>query len=372
MLTVQHSKIRQRRLLDEMSARRIDLALITDYRHVYYLTARLAEPDQPTALLLSADGATTLIAPAGDQPAAADRILTYTTFSITKLVDDLVEDAAALLRDALKTTAPPLRIFVEPSTLPARLLDVLRDGIPQSTWLDLRPTMLRLRKTKDPDEIDAIRESIRVAEAGYAAARNSIAVGRTELDVHAAMYEAMVQQLRGSFRFDGDFATGQRADHGGGPPTPRAVEPNDLYILDIFPRINGYACDLCRTFAVAEPTTAQREAWQLVQGTLEEVARMIRPGLTGGQIRAEMQRRLHAADLARESFFHHAGHGIGLQPHEAPRMIVDCDHLFEIGDVFTLEPGVYGPHLQGGIRLEHNYLLGPEGPEQLDRFPMEL
>lgn len=372
MLSVEQSRARQGRLLDEMAEHGIDLTVVTDPRHVHYLTARLAAAGQPTVLLLSSDGSTTLIGPESDQPAAADRVMTYPTFSITRLIDDLVADAAELLYDAARQIDRPNRMFVEPSTQLWRMPVPYDEGSAKVEWVDLRLTMLGLRKHKDPDEVDCIRASVRLAEAGYAAARRVIEPGRTELDVHAAMYEAMVQELGSSFVLDGDFATGQRADRGGGPPTRRAVEPGDLYILDIFPRIDGYACDLCRTFAAGEPTDVQRQAWQLVHGTLGEVADLIRPGVTGGEIRSEMERRLHADEIARESFFHHAGHGIGLQPHEAPRMIVDCDHVFEEGDVFTLEPGIYGAHLQGGIRLEHNFVLGPDGPVQLDSFPMDL
>jgi Xaa-Pro dipeptidase len=372
MLNVEQSKVRQRRLRDEMAEHRIDLAVVSDYRHVYYLTASLVDPQQPVVLLLSSDGAATLIAPEGPPQAAADQLALYPTFSVERLVDDLVSDAATLLDDGLRRFKSPLRMFVEPSALPARLATVLKDRIPQVEWVDLRPTMLRLRKHKDPDEIECIRESIRLTEVGYAAARQAIAVGKTEIDIYMAMYQAMAGKLGTSFRFDGDFAVGQRADRGGGPPTSRKIEPNDLYVLDIFPRINGYACDLCRTFAVDEPTSVQREAWQLVHNTLNEVVNLIEPGITGGQVRAEMESRLHGNKLSRNSFFHHAGHGIGLQPHESPRMIVGCNHVMAVGDVFTLEPGIYGAHLQGGIRLEHNYLLTADGPRQLDAFPMDL
>ncbi len=372
MLSVEQSKKRQERLLERMAEHKIDLAVVSDYRHVYYLTGRLAQAEQPTILLLGADGSTILIAPEGPGEAAADRVLMYPVFSIEKLIDDLVEDAAMLLTTAVRDCGSPIRLFVEATSLPMLLSAVLRDAFAQCTWIDLRPTMLALRRCKDPDEVDSIRDSIRIAEAGYRAARNVMEVGRTELDIHAAMYTAMVQELASSFRLDGDFATGQRANRGGGPPTSRAIEPGDLYVLDIFPRIEGYACDLCRTFAVDRPSEAQREAWELVHGTLEAVAAMIRLGITGGVVREEMQRRLHASALARDSFFHHAGHGIGLQPHESPRMIIGCEHTFEVGNVFTLEPGIYGEHLQGGIRLEHNYVLTEQGPEQLDSFPMDL
>jgi len=372
MLTVEMSKVRQRRLREEMEAHRIDLAVVCDYRHVYYLTAGLAEATQPAVFLLAADGSNTLIAPEGLPPVAAEQVLTYPTFSIETLVDDLAEDATRLLEQALKRFPSPLRMFVEPSAMSARMGALLHDRVPQVEGVDLRPTMLHLRKFKDPDELESIQASLRLAEAGYAAARKAIAVGKTELDIYRAMYGAMTELLGSSFRFDGDFAVGQRADRGGGAPTKRPIERDDLYILDIFPRINGYACDLCRTFAVGKPTAAQQEAWELVHGTLCDVVGIIRPGITGGDVRAEMEKRLHASPLARNSFFHHAGHGLGLQPHENPRMIIGCDHVMDVGDVFTLEPGVYGPHLQGGIRLEHNYLLTDQGIRQLDTFPMEL
>ncbi len=372
MLSIEQSRMRQRRLVEQMAEHGIDLAVVCDYRHVYYLTAQLVEPSRPVVLLVSSEGAATLIGPELSDAAAADNVLTYPTFSITKLVDDLADDVSQLLVRALSRFGSPLRMFVEPSAMPDRVAAVLRDQIPQVSWVDLRPTMLKLRKRKDPDEIESIRASIRLAEVGYAAARKAIQPGLTEIDIYLAMYGAMAEALGTSFVLDGDFAVGRRCDRGGGPPTPRRVEPGDLYILDVFPRIHGYACDLCRTFAVGKPSAVQREGWELVHTTLTEVSRLIKPGITGGEVRAEMERRLHANDVSRGSFFHHAGHGLGLQPHENPRMIVGCDHVMAEGDVFTLEPGIYGAHLQGGIRLEHNYLLGSGGVEQLDTFPMDL
>ncbi len=46
--------------------------------------------------------------------------------------------------------------------------------------------------------------------------------------------------------------------------------------------------------------------------------------------------------------------------------------MFEVGDVITLEPGVYAEALQGGIRLEDNYVVREHGLENLFAYPMEL
>ena len=48
------------------------------------------------------------------------------------------------------------------------------------------------------------------------------------------------------------------------------------------------------------------------------------------------------------------------------------DDTFEEGDVFTAEPGLYGPELEAGIRLEQNYRVTAEGVERLTSHPLDL
>jgi Xaa-Pro dipeptidase len=71
-------------------------------------------------------------------------------------------------------------------------------------------------------------------------------------------------------------------------------------------------------------------------------------------------------------FMHHLGHGIGLSAHETPRINPNWDDTFMAGDVFTIEPGLYGDDLNAGMRIEDNFLLTPVGLEQLSTFPRSL
>ena len=72
------------------------------------------------------------------------------------------------------------------------------------------------------------------------------------------------------------------------------------------------------------------------------------------------------------SFPHHLGHGIGLSTHESPRLNPDWDDIFQEGDVFTIEPGLYGEGLRGGVRLEENYVVTASGITRLSSFPLDL
>ena len=79
------------------------------------------------------------------------------------------------------------------------------------------------------------------------------------------------------------------------------------------------------------------------------------------------------ADAPEGVFNHHLGHGIGLFPHETPHLNPYWNETFEVGDVFTCEPGLYDePILKAGMRIENDYLVTPTGIENLSPFPMEL
>jgi len=92
----------------------------------------------------------------------------------------------------------------------------------------------------------------------------------------------------------------------------------------------------------------------------------IKRGVKARDVYNEIKARLDS------SFWHHAGHGIGHNGHEAPRIIPGSDDIFEAGDVITLEPGMYSKELHGGIRIEDNYVVHETGLENLFLYPKAL
>ncbi len=74
----------------------------------------------------------------------------------------------------------------------------------------------------------------------------------------------------------------------------------------------------------------------------------------------------------RGSFWHPAGHGLGLDPQEPPWIIPGSEHIFEVGDGIAVEPGCYSEVLQGGVRLERDYVVHEDGLENLSNFPLDL
>ena len=116
----------------------------------------------------------------------------------------------------------------------------------------------------------------------------------------------------------------------------------------------------------------QLDSWELTRDALALGESLIKPGAAGQDIYRAIKEFLDDAGITEKSFWHHAGHGIGLHGQEAPQIIRYTEDVLEPGDVFTLEPGVYTTANQGGIRLENNYLVTHEGIVKLFDYPLGL
>ena len=356
MLTPEGCRARQQRLLHMMDERGWQLFVTANYRTVYYLSGILGAADTPASLLLTADGRCTVISGGNAPEHAADEMIALETYSITRSLNDLAGDAAALFPNNFSS----LRCGVDLASVPMRM--AFRAAIVE----DASQAIVALRKKKHDDEMAEIRESLRLCVVAYDAAKAMMQPGLTEIDVHSAMSAAVNRAAGTAVALAGDFACGLRGVRGGGPPTLRKLEQGDLYTLDIFPSPALYFGDVCRTFAVGEPTDEQVRAAGRVGATLRAAEAMVRPGVAARDVYRFVKERLD------ETFWHHAGHGIGHHGHEAPRLIPGSNDVFEEGDVFTIEPGIYHDALQGGIRIEDNYLVHPDGVENLFDYPLGL
>src|SRR5260370_40493923 len=100
MLTLKGCERRQERLLQSMVLGRLDLFVTANYRTIYYLTGSLSPAEAPALLAIWQDGRSVLITSAA-HPALANETIHLETYSIERVIDQPVSDAAALFRKAL-------------------------------------------------------------------------------------------------------------------------------------------------------------------------------------------------------------------------------------------------------------------------------
>lgn len=245
------------------------------------------------------------------------------------------------------------------------------------------------REIKSAAEIKAISAALRMTEAGLARALEvlraatirkdgKLAWGKRILTAEALRIEIESAILRagGEARGDSIVACGEQAcdphERGHGP-----LLANHLIILDIFPRSarSGYFGDMTRTVVRGKANAAQKKLWDTCLEGQARALKAIKPGAAGKEIHegikqffADSGYPTEIKDGRWQGFFHGTGHGLGLEIHEEPRF---GNAVFQPGQVFTVEPGLYIPGL-GGVRHEDVIAITKTGCKILSEFPKEL
>jgi Xaa-Pro aminopeptidase len=355
-------RLRQERLNEFLSQQALDAALITDWRDVYYFTGVISYVPYPRALLLGPGRDSLLIAENEYPSAVVDRQQVYPFHTFATLNFEPNEELILVLRDAMPHRAR--RLGVQYETLLFQVARVLNKETTEFVPIDQE--LLQMQAVKDNDEIEVLRRAAELNDVGYAAVQKAIKEGASEAEVLAAGKEAVTSAAGCDCYYSGDFQCAQP----GGFATDRPCQAGELFIVDAAVTYQGYWSDNCRTFAVTTIDKKQREAWQATEETVLMAEEMIRPGVRGREVfhsMKQMQDRIKEGALV-----HHGGHGIGLRGHGYPRINPHFDDFFAEGNTFTIEPGVYGEELRGGIRLEYNYLLTAKGLERLNHFPVGI
>jgi Xaa-Pro aminopeptidase len=114
---------------------------------------------------------------------------------------------------------------------------------------------------------------------------------------------------------------------------------------------------------VGAATAEARRIYDAVLASLLEAIEAVRPGVKAEQVDRAARKTLQKNDLARY-FTHSAGHGVGLEIHEAPRLAKGQQEILRPGMVITIEPGVYLPG-QWGVRIEDMVVVTEQGCEVL-------
>jgi Xaa-Pro aminopeptidase len=170
--------------------------------------------------------------------------------------------------------------------------------------------------------------------------------------------------------FDVDVAAGPTAATPHAMPGDRVIQEGELLLIDAGAKLDGYASDCTRTFAVGEVSGSLREIYEITRQAQQAGLDAVRAGTTGRDADAAARAVIAEAGYG-ESFGHGLGHGLGLLVHEAPALRPESTDTLEAGNVVTVEPGIY---LSGvaGVRIEDLVVVTDDGCEVLSRFPKEL
>jgi Xaa-Pro aminopeptidase len=229
----------------------------------------------------------------------------------------------------------------------------------------------RLRVVKASEEVASIEAAATLAQDALAEVLPGVGVGQTELEVAAALEAALRRRGSEWHPFPTIVASGPRSALPHAGTSDRPLGRGEWLLLDFGAQVDGYCADLTRTMVVgARADERQRTIYDLVRSAQQRALQHLRAGMTGREGDA-LAREVIAARGFGDAFGHSLGHGLGLEVHEAPRLAPTSDGPLPMHAVVTVEPGVYLPGW-GGVRLEDDVYLGPDGPHCLSDGRTEL
>jgi len=347
------------RLVELLPGAGIDLLVVTELVNVRYLTGYTGT----NGLALIGPHTRTFVTDFRYVEQAAEEV--DPAFERVRAPQDLLESVADLLPTG------NARLGFEDASLPVRRHARLRELLPERVELVGAAGLVeRLRAVKEPGEIERIRAASAIADEAFERLLEDGLIGRTEREA-ALSLEVTMREL-GAQRpsFEPIIAAGPHGALPHAQPRDVAIEAGQLVVIDWGAELDGYCSDCTRTVATGELDDQGREIYALVRAAQLAGVEAVRAGSGGrdidGVARGVIERGGHG-----ERFGHGLGHGVGLEVHEAPRLSQRSEDRLQVGNVVTVEPGIYLPGALG-VRIEDLVVVTEQGCEILTSVPKEL
>lgn len=271
------------------------------------------------------------------------------------------------------------RIGIEFSSLPYSLFLEFKLNLHDVEFLNIDNIIREERMIKDEIELEFIKDAACIADAGMEAAIDAVRERKSELEVSVNAMVTMeeIWKEKYSDREAVDFAngggifnalwalclSGPRIDLMCDSPSSRTIKEGDLAFIIIWTTINGYHAENERTIAVGSIELEQKKAYNTTIRAWHEAINEIRPEIPIYRIYNTAIRIMTEGGYG-NILQGRIGHGLGLNPHEAPSIAPDNRDLLKERMVLSFEPGLHLGKL-GGIKNSDTILVTSDGFEYL-------
>ena len=151
-----------------------------------------------------------------------------------------------------------------------------------------------------------------------------------------------------------------------GQPGPTLIKPGDTLIVGVGAKVGGYHAESGCTFIVGEPTADQRRCLEATWACDEAAVAALRPGATCSSVNDAALAVLRDAGFG-DAIRHRIGHGMGIQGHEAPWLSDGDDVELAPTMIFSNEPGIYRPGIDG-YRIIDSMVVTSTGGKRLSQY----
>ena len=227
-----------------------------------------------------------------------------------------------------------------------------------------------LRRTKSEEEKNKILAAQEIAEKAFDHALGIIKEGVTEREIALALDFFMLKNGAEGISFETIAVSGKNSSMPHGVPSDKKTEKGDFITMDFGAVVDGYHSDMTRTVALGEVSSKQAQVYETVLAAQIKSLGSLKAGVTCKA--ADAAARDIITEAGYGNFFGHGtGHGVGIEIHEQPRLSPKSAQILQVGDIVTVEPGIYLPG-EFGVRIEDMAYITENGFENLTKSEKSL
>jgi len=268
----------------------------------------------------------------------------------------------------------------QPPTLAMHMLQPIRDRQPQIQIKQLNDLITPLRKIKDNWEVKQLQKAIDITGQGIEDIVSSATAGMMEYELEATLFYRMQMNGLQAWGFAPIIAAGINAATLHYEKNNCRIGDNELVLMDVGADCNGYSADVTRCFPIGKKFTArQKQIYSLVLDVQKKVIAAVKPGVKLSELNDITKKGLaqglialnliDSEDQVGRYYMHSVSHFLGLDTHD----LGGREAVLEEGNVITVEPGLYLPEENLGVRIEDDVLVTKTGHKVLSaKIPKEI
>lgn len=347
-------------ILKALEAQEIPQIIISDPAVIFYLTGAWIHPgERLLALYLNRNG--------GHKLLVNDLFRQTRDLGVEICYYNDTQDGVEILSRFADAGAP----MAIDKNWPARFLLRLQELGCGSRYVNSSAVVGGVRRIKTPEEQEKMRRASVANDAVMAKLVKILSEDHTELELKAIL-ETLYQEAgceACSFEPITAFA-GNAADPHHRPDNSRG-HYGDGVVLDIGGLMDNYCSDMTRTVFLGTVSDRQREIYEIVREANRRGIAAARPG--NRMCDVDNAARGYITQMGYGEYFtHRTGHSIGLEVHEAGDVSAVNQAIIQPGQCFSVEPGIYLPEENLGVRIEDLVLITEDGCQVLNSYPKEL
>lgn len=271
----------------------------------------------------------------------------------------------------------------------ARFVKWCQDKYPLHRYERLAPIMHRLRSIKSKYELDQLQRACDITEKAFRRVLKFVKPGVIEYEIEAEFAHEFLRHGSRGFAYEPIIASGANSCVLHYIENNKPCKDGDVLLLDVGAEYANYNADLTRTIPVnGKFTQRQKDVYNAVLRVQRAAFKMLRPGEKYYDYHKEIQKiteseliglkLLDKKDVKNQDkdkplfmkyFMHGTGHQLGLDVHDVGSMY----HKMQVGQVWTVEPGIYIREEGFGIRIENNVVIEKNGVHDLmQNIPVEV